>query len=124
MIHWIPAASLILSGIVHLLPLSGVLGLKQLEKLYGIPMNDRNLEVLMRHRAVLFGLLGGFHCYAAFKPALYNLAFGSGFVSVLSFIVLCQMSNEVNKQVARVCKVDIVVLLALSIGYLTAWKYL
>ncbi|EFC35950.1 predicted protein [Naegleria gruberi] len=121
--HYIPAASLLLSGIVHLLPLSGLLGSRQLEKLYGIPINEENLEILMRHRAVLFGLLGTFHCYGAFRPELYGLAFGSGIVSVASFIWLSRLSKKqsmVNRQIVRVCNVDIVVLMALSLGMITS----
>ena len=61
---------LIVVGVIHLLPLSGVLGGAQLFSLYGVPVDDPNLEILMRHRAVLFGLLGVFLVYAAFKPSL------------------------------------------------------
>ena len=46
----------------------GVLGAERLNQLYGIDASEPNLAVLMRHRAVLFGLLGGFFVLAAFKP--------------------------------------------------------
>lgn len=62
------SAMLVIVGVIHLLPLSGVLGVGRLAALYGVSISDPNLSVLMRHRAVLFGLLGAFLVFAAFKP--------------------------------------------------------
>jgi len=47
-------------GLINFLPLLGILGVKQLKKLYGIDLEDENIVLLMRHRAVLFGIIGGF----------------------------------------------------------------
>jgi hypothetical protein len=54
--RFILPAMLLIVGIIHLLPLSGVLSAHRLQILYGIVIEDPNLEILMRHRAVLFGL--------------------------------------------------------------------
>ncbi len=70
-------------GIIHLMPVTGVIGNEQLATLYGILIDEPNLEILMRHRAVLFGLLGVFLLYAAFQPALRTLAIVAGFVRPL-----------------------------------------
>ena len=51
---------LVLVGIIHLLPVAGVLGVDRLAALYGIALSEPNIEILMRHRAILFGLLGLF----------------------------------------------------------------
>lgn len=56
---------LMLVGIIHLLPSFGVLWVEHLAALYGVSLGDANHEILMRHRAVLFGLLGIFSMYAA-----------------------------------------------------------
>ena len=80
------ALCLILVGIIHLLPLSGVLGAERLAALYALEITDPNLDILLRHRAVLFGLLGGFLIGSAYKPGLRMPAFAAGFISVLSFL--------------------------------------
>ena len=54
------SAMLAVVAVIHLLPLSGVLGAGRLAALYGLPFDEPNLAILMRHRAVLFGLLGVF----------------------------------------------------------------
>ena len=79
---------LMIAGIIHLLPVPGVLGPEQLTALYGVPVNGTDLEILMRHRAVLFGLLGAFLVYAAFRPSLQWLAMGAGMVSAASFLLI------------------------------------
>lgn len=89
---------LVVVGIIHLLPLSGVLGGERLASLYGLAFDDPNLAILMRHRAVLFGLLGLFLVYAAFKPALQAMAFTAGFVSVLSFLSLAYGTGATTRR--------------------------
>jgi hypothetical protein len=99
---------------------SGVLGAARLTALYGLPFDDPTLALLMRHRAVLFGLLGAFLSYAAFRPALQPLAFGAGFASVLSFLWLAWATPGYNAALARVVTADLVALAALLIGTVAA----
>lgn len=111
---------LIITGIIHLLPLSGALGVERLSMLYGMAFSDPNLVILMRHRAVLFGLLGLFFLFAAFKPAWQPLAFAAGFISVISFLWLAWSVGGYNAQLGRVIIADVVALVCLiagSIGY-------
>ena len=107
---------LIITGIIHLLPLSGFLGAERLATLYGMAFSDPNLVILMRHRAVLFGLLGLFLIFAAFKPAWQPLAFVAGFISVLSFLWLAWSVGGYNMQINRVVIADIGALVCLIIG--------
>ena len=110
------SAMLVVVAIIHLLPLLGVLGATQLALLYGLDFSDPNLAILMRHRAVLFGLMGAFFLYVAFKPALQPIAFVAGFVSIVSFLVLAWMTGDYNPQVARIVAGDVVALVALAIA--------
>jgi hypothetical protein len=114
--RYLVSASLILAGIIHLLPLPGLLGAERLAALYGLDFSEPSLSILMRHRAVLFGLLGAFLVFAAFRPALQPLAFIAAFVSVLSFLLLAWSSGGYNPQLGRVVMADIVALAALVIG--------
>lgn len=114
--RYLISITLIITGIIHLLPLSGVLGVERLALLYGTAFDDPNLVILMRHRAVLFGLLGSFFIAAAFKPAWQPLAFAAGFISVISFLWLAWSVGGHNAQIGRVVIADIVALGCLIIG--------
>lgn len=102
--------------VIHLLPLSGVLGSERLASLYGLQFNEPNLQILMRHRAVLFGLLGAFMVFAAFKPAYQTVAYIGGFVSVVPFLYLAWSVGGYNEQVGRVFVADVVALGCLIVG--------
>ncbi|MBZ9715987.1 hypothetical protein [Deinococcus multiflagellatus] len=83
---YIVSTMLLVVAFIYLLPLVGVLSSQQLIKLYGLSFTEPNLLVLMRHRAVLFGMLGVFLGYAAFVPKVQTIAFVAGLISVLSFL--------------------------------------
>jgi len=98
------------------LPIGGFVGASKLSSLYGINIDDPSLEILMRHRAILFGLLGAFIAYAAFQPQLQLLALIAGFVSVLSFFYLTFTVGGANAALQKVVVADVVALLALVVA--------
>lgn len=112
------SALLILVGIIHLLPITGVLGVDRLASLYGLAFDDPSLVILMRHRAVLFGLLGALLVAAAFAPSLQPAALLGGLVSVLSFLWLAWSSPTYNEALRKVVIADWIALAALSIATL------
>jgi hypothetical protein len=112
----IVSAMLVIVAIIHLLPVPGVLGRERLEALYGVAIADPNLAILMRHRAVLFGVLGLFFLVAAFRPQLHVPALVVGFASVVSFLWLAWSGGGYNTQVARVFSADLVALVCLVIA--------
>lgn len=79
---------LLIVAIVHFLPVIGVIGNERLASLYDIRIEGANMEILMRHRAVMFGMLGAFLGYAAFQPSLQPLAFIAAFISLAAFFYL------------------------------------
>ena len=114
--RFLVSAMLAVVAVIHLLPLSGVLGSERLAALYGLSFKEPNHEILMRHRAVIFGLFGLFLLFAAFRPPLHTMAFIGGFGSVVSFLWLARSVGAYNAHVARVVKADIVALACLIIG--------
>ena len=111
----VPGALLVVAAI-HLLPLLGVVSGSQVASLYGIVVQDPNLEIILRHRAVLFGLLGAFIAYAAFQPQLRSLALIAGAVSVAAFLALAFSVGGYNSAISTVVKADILAAVALAIG--------
>ena len=110
------SAMLVIVAIIHLLPLPGVLGRERLGTLYGTSISDPNVVILMRHRAVLFGILGSYFLLSAFRPELQASALVVGFMSASSFLWLARAVGGYNAQVARVVAADVVALLCLVIG--------
>lgn len=110
------SAALLVVAAIHLLPLAGVLGGERLDVLYGITIDEPNLEILMRHRAVLLGLLGTFLLVAAFRPSFQLAAIVAGFGSLVSFLWLAASVGNANAEVARVVMVDLVALASLVIA--------
>lgn len=120
--RYLLSAMLMVVGIIHLLPLTGVLGVPRLQALYGVTITDPNLEILMRHRAVLFGILGAFLIYAAFRPGVQLAALIAGAVSVISFLMIAGMVGGYNAGIARVVTADIVAVVCLLIGAFAYWR--
>ena len=110
------SATLLVAAVIHLLPLVGVVGPTRLSELYGITVSEPNIEILMRHRAVLFGLLGAFLAFAAFNPAFQKAGFIAGIVSVVSFLLVAVSVGQYNSQLSRVVVADVVALVALVAG--------
>ena len=126
--HWCSRMGRVLSvcllvvGVIHLLPLAGVVGASRLSALYGIAVAEPNLELLLRHRAVLFGVLGGLCIAAAFQPALQGVALVAATTSVVSFLLLARAVGGYNAQVGRVVTADWVALAALAIAAVAYWR--
>ena len=110
------ALLLLVAGIIHLLPLAGVLGGERLNALYGLALDEPNLQILMRHRAVLFGLLGALLVAAAFIPGLRTLALLGGLLSVISFLQLSWSAPLYNEALRRVVVADWVALACLLLA--------
>lgn len=99
---------LLVIAIIHWLPITGMLGLERLESLYGVNIASDDLAILMRHRAVLFGLLGAFFTYAAFKPSLQPLAFIAAFVSIATFLFFAFTAGTYNTAIRKVVIANII----------------
>ncbi len=119
--RFVVPAVLLIVALIHALPLVGVMGAAKLTQLYGIDVRDPTLELLLQHRAVLFGLLAAFLAYAAVRPELHRLALVAGFVSVASFLVLARLSSAHNPELTTVVRADWLALALLVVGAAAHW---
>lgn len=104
------------AGLIHLAPLAGVAGTERLAALYGVEVTEPNLLILLRHRAVLFGVLGGLLLAAAFKEALQPVAIAAGAVATVSFIALATLAGGYNAQIQAIVWVDVAAAAALAVA--------
>ncbi len=118
--HHVVRALFVVVGIVNVLPAMGVLGAPQLGSLYGLSFEGGDLVLLMRHRAVLLGLVGGLLVAAAFKPSLRLAAGAMGLASMLSFVVLALPPGSYGASIQRVVWVDVVAILVLVVALVLA----
>jgi hypothetical protein len=111
-------ALFLLAGIVNFLPVIGVLGEVRLESLYGIDVAGDDLLLLMRHRAVLFGILGGFMMLAAFRAHWRTTATVAGLISMVSYLVLALPLASHGAPIQKVFWMDVVAVVLLQAGFL------
>lgn len=113
------ALAFVAVGLLNLYPAVGVLGVAQLESLYGVPVASAELELLLRHRAVAIGLVGALLLAAAWHAPLRPAALLAGVVSMGAYLVLAWPVDAHAPPIARVFWADVVglaVLLAAGIA--------
>lgn len=88
---WV-AVILFIVGLGDLLPATLAIAPGRSLELYGIAVDSSVLSMLMRHRAVLEGMIGISLMVAAFRPGLRSTALTAGIVSKVSFSVLVLLS--------------------------------
>jgi hypothetical protein len=108
------AAALLLAGLLNALPALGVLGQTQLKALYGLDVTEPSLRILLRHRALLFGLLGGAMIAAAFLPDWRTPLALAGLLSMLGYVVIAGLEGGGNAALLRVLWADVVAILVLG----------
>ena len=115
--HNVARVLFVVVGLINLTPLVGVLGASQLEALYGQPVADTDLLLLLRHRAVLFGLLGALLISAAIWRELRTAAAVAGFVSMSTFCFLAWPIMAHAAPLQRVFWTDIVAIPLLIVAW-------
>lgn len=107
---------LVVTGVIHLLPVIGLRSAARLERLYGLPLADHDLVLLMRHRALLFGLLGTLCLAATVRPELVPAALIGGWLSVTGFLGLAGTGRTRRAEIRRVIRADWIAVLALTLA--------
>lgn len=112
----IVTALFVIVGLINFAPLMGVIGGERLSSMYGVSITSPDLIVLMRHRAVLFGIVGAFIILAAFKPELRTAASLFGYISMISYVVLVLTDRAVNANLDRVMQIDVIAIILLTVA--------
>lgn len=115
--------ALLVSGIIHLIPVYGVSGSAALTQLYGIEVVDSNVAILLQHRALLFGILGLLMLLAIALPSIRIPVLVTGLLSAASFIVVAMWVGDYNPAISRVIRADAVASALLAAGLLTEWHF-
>ena len=112
---------LFLVGVINFIPVIGLFSASQLAAAYGIDLSTLELTVLMRHRALLFGLLGSLVFWSLFKPQLQLAAMLLSGISMVGFLVLAWPMAGLNEQVSMVFQVDVVGIICLAMAVIFLW---
>lgn len=112
--HRLASALLTAVGVAHLLPAAAALSRARVERTYGVTVPDADTELLLRHRATFFGLLGAALLAGAADDRYRRPAIAAGSVSVGSFLLLAQASDRLSPELQRVRRIDIALLGALA----------
>ena len=112
---------LVLVGLMNFYPVIGVLSADTLRNLYGVIILDNDLLILMRHRAILFGILGIFIVISAFRPNLQPSAIVVGLISMMAFIGLALGTGELGEPIQKVMIADLIGSLGLVAVIFLRW---
>lgn len=115
---WVTAFLFLATGVVNLVPLTGVLSAARLRDLYGVELTNPNIVILMRHRAVFFGMIGCLLVAAAFDDRLRGNSVILGVGSMASFVAVAKLVGECNAQLRRVVLADYIGLAMLLAAFL------
>ncbi len=113
---------LVVVGLINFLPVIGFFSTQALESAYSVTLAGNDLAILMRHRALLFGILGAFILYAAFYPPYQPAAMIMAGASMIGFALLVLGIGEYNEAVAKVLFIDVIGILALLAAVLLKYR--
>jgi hypothetical protein len=107
---------LVVVGLINFAPVTGVISAQKLESTYSVTLAGNDLPILMRHRALLFGILGAFILYSAFNPFYQPAAMIMGGASMVGFALLVLGVGGYNEAVGKVLFIDILGILFLLVA--------
>ena len=99
---------LVVVGLINFVPILGVISAQKLESAYSVAITGNDLAILMRHRALMFGILGAFILYAAFNSLYQPAAIIMAGASMVGFAILVLATGGYNEAIGKVFIVDIV----------------
>jgi hypothetical protein len=121
----VATALLLLVGTVNLIPGFIAFVPSQITTAYGVSvggLGSADLTVLLRHRAVLLGLVGISLICAAFIASLRVPAVTAGVISMGSFLLLAYSTPGLNSATMRVARIDIAAIMSLAVAAALIWR--
>ena len=106
-------ALLIIIGLINFLPVIGVISSARITQAYSVELVSNDLAILLRHRALLFGIIGGFIMYSAFAPQYQLVAMVLAAISMVGYLGVMWSVGGYNPSLFKVAVVDMV-----GIGFL------
>jgi hypothetical protein len=95
-------ACVVIVALINLMPVVGVVSAGALEKMYKVlPSNSPNMGVLLRHRAVLIGIIGSPLLSSAWLAHLRTAASIAALASMSSFLVIVWLEQRANDEQRR-----------------------
>lgn len=111
--------TLFIAGLINFVPFFVVFFPEKMTSSYGINIPNADFELLLRHRAVLFGIIGGLLLYSALTRKYYDLATLIGLISMVSFLLLFfRIDGKINDSLTTVMKIDVFAIIQLLIGFM------
>ncbi|MGL5931125.1 MAG: hypothetical protein ACRCY8_19500 [Dermatophilaceae bacterium] len=110
--------SLVGAGLVNAVPLVAAFTPAQIGERYGIEVVDHDVSVLLQHRGVLFGVLGGGLVLSASRPRFRGAAVAANAISCGAFVLIVLARRPAGQTLVTVAWVDVGVLLLLLVGSL------
>jgi len=107
---------LIIVGLINFVPVVGVLSANQLQGAYNVTLSSNDVIILLRHRALLFGILGGFILFSAFVPFYQSAAMIMAGISMVGFALVAHSVGGFNTSINKVLMVDYVGIAVLAIA--------
>lgn len=99
--------TLLVAALIHLAPVTGLTGAEALQRLYGVDLTDPPTLMLMRHRAVLFALVGLPLAIGLFLPGWRAPALSAALISLVAFLALATTPPALNPALLRAVRIDI-----------------
>ena len=108
---------LFVSGAINFVPVLLAFLPDRINQIYGLEILDANYELLLRHRGILFGILGGLMIFSAISKKYYTLSVLVGLISMISFLILFKLvDGDMNAELEKVMRIDIVGIVILLFG--------
>lgn len=99
---------LLIVGVINFLPIIGVLSAAKLSSAYSVDLVGNDIIILMRHRALLFGIVGGFVLFSVFRPAYQSVAMVMAAISMVGFLYFVWAAGEYNDSIFRIAMIDLI----------------